>query len=359
MDARTGTASATWRACAIAGALLLLALSSAGTAGPGGGLGEGPIGGGPGIQHAGIVLSALAPFPPMIDGHLTSVAGEWDAADFVDLEVNVPEGGTVPGRLYEMNDADNLYLAVRFERTAEDPVQALSIEFDNDHDGGVALEEGDDGLVFNPLPFVLFRDEYRTSLPPCPPGVGLCGIYDTDGGGTNDGAGAYANDGTYSGYELFHPLDTTDDAKDFSLGLGRTVGFGMFLNLGDGTALVSTILNEGDIVIPGAPGVRSVDLEVKPETLNLKSEGRWVTARLNVTGETADAVDLDSLALSGVTVAWAHILNETAILAKFDRTEFGATLAPGEFVEVTLTGLWSDGAAFAATDVIRVIRPGP
>src|SRR6266571_4101306 len=235
------------RAHAVLGTIVLLCLTLGGITHTDGTRGAYATGGGE-IRHSGVVLSALAPFPAVIDGRLNSVAGEWDAADFLDLAVNVPEGGTVPGRLYEMNDAANLYLSLRLDRRVADPRESLGFEFDNDHDG-IRFEQGDDVLFLNPeIP--LFYDGFRTLLPPCPPGLN-CGISDTDGGGTNDGAGAFGNDGTYSVFEFSHPLDTTDDAHDFSIGPGDTVGVTMDLRLGDGNVFADSELNSADIVIPG------------------------------------------------------------------------------------------------------------
>ncbi len=56
---------------------------------------------------------------PTIDGVISP--GEWDNAGFADFPVNLPEGGTTPGRVFAMNDASNLYLAIRFSRSIVDP----------------------------------------------------------------------------------------------------------------------------------------------------------------------------------------------------------------------------------------------
>ena len=106
-----------------------------------------------------------------------------------------------------------------------------------------------------------------------------------------------------------------------------------------------------------SPSARNVALRVEPRTLNLKSRGTWVTAQVTVDGASAADVDLASLELNGVPAAWARRLNDTALLAKFDRQRFAATLAPGQ-VTITLAGMWTDGGGFTATDAIRVIRPG-
>lgn len=164
-----------------------------------------------------------------IDGVLCP--GEWDSAVTMSFVVNVPEGGTTPATLFVMNDASNLYLALRFERSVVDPGNSLSFEFDNDNDG--QAEEGDDVMLFNPSVGLGFIDDFRTNNPPCPAGSGeaSCGFEDIDHGGSNDGAGAFLNDGTYSVYEMSHPLDSDDDLHDFSLTAGQTVGFYLSLRM--------------------------------------------------------------------------------------------------------------------------------
>src|SRR5207244_6177151 len=96
------------------------------------------------------------------------------------------------------------------------------LEFDNDNDG--IAENGDDVFLVNPD--IGFIDDYRTNLPPCPPGgpEAQCGPMDTATGGTNDGAGAFVNNGVESIYEMSHPLNSGDAGHDFALHPGDAVG---------------------------------------------------------------------------------------------------------------------------------------
>lgn len=149
---------------------------------------------------------------PTIDGVLS--AGEWDDADTLNYAATLsPQegGGTTPATLFVMNDATNLYLAVKVYRTTLGSSSA-GFEFDNDHDD-VWPENGDDALVLNPPAFF---DDYR---------VDGSGPVDTSDGGTSDGAGAATNNGSFTFYEISHPLDSADDAHDFSLAPGDVVGF--------------------------------------------------------------------------------------------------------------------------------------
>src|SRR5207247_7120473 len=73
---------------------------------------------------------------PAVDGVLSP--GEWDGAGCSNLMANTPGGGTTPARVCAMNDATNLYVSLRFDRTVVDPGNSLAFEFDNDNNGRAA-----------------------------------------------------------------------------------------------------------------------------------------------------------------------------------------------------------------------------
>lgn len=154
-------------------------------------------------------------------------AGEWDSAARIDFAVNQPPGTPgppMPASFLVMNDASNLYVAYLISRPTLNPPggggSSVSVDFDNDDDGKRA--NGDDVLLINPQ--IGFFDEYYTDQPPCPPGTICLGIEDTDDGGTTDGLGATTNNGSFSFYEMSHPLNSSDDRHDFSLNAGDLVG---------------------------------------------------------------------------------------------------------------------------------------
>jgi hypothetical protein len=178
----------------------------------------------------------------VVDGALAQ--GEWDAAAKWNFNANIPPSGTTPATLYLMNDGSTLYLALRVARPSLGS-SSVAFDFDNDHDG-VLFEDGDDALLLNPS--IGFLDEFWTRQPPCPPNT-VCGLYDAEGGGTNNGQGVATNNGSVSIYELSHPLDTTDDAHDFSLRLGKRVGFFMSLRFCAPNCVDTESPRFGDIVI--------------------------------------------------------------------------------------------------------------
>lgn len=164
--------------------------------------------------YSGLVLSAWASSPPVIDGTINA-ASEWLMADKEDFSI----AGSYNGTVYVKNDAANLYLAVK---VADDDFgtnvstrDLFMFHFDNNHNS-VGPEIGDDCLSC--VSTSIYSDQFFDGS-----------TYQWDGldGGTYDGVVASSGDGTYNYFELSHPLNSADDAHDFSLTIGDTVGFMM------------------------------------------------------------------------------------------------------------------------------------
>jgi hypothetical protein len=180
---------------------------------------------------------------------------EWQGAGAVNLAVNTPAGGTTPAVLYVMNDASNIYLALRILRTPPDPRNSLAFYFDKDGDNAVSI--GDDVILLNvdPPPSTLFFDEV---VEPCCGGGAISGQLDTSYGGTNDGAGAFGNDGTYSVFELWHPLASSDSAHDIQLSPGQSIGLRLDLRLiGTNNIIADTSTQFMTAVLAAAPAATS------------------------------------------------------------------------------------------------------
>jgi K319-like protein len=177
------------------------------------------------LQNRSNTFSAPYVLPPLsgtgtarIDGALSP--GEWDNAGRLDFPVLLPAhdgGGTFTATLYVMNDATNLYLALRAPLVAVPDV--LTLTFDNDNDR--VFREGEDALGL--FPATGFADWYFTTQPPCQPGF-FCLVPDDWGGGTQNGIGVVATSGDHVVYEVAHPLNS-GDRLDFALKAGDQVGF--------------------------------------------------------------------------------------------------------------------------------------
>jgi len=183
------------------------------------------ISGPPGNEFA-----AWSEVQPTIDG--IESPGEWDDADCHSNSVGGPPSDFT---VCVKNDAVNLYIAVEVQnQTYSDPAEAgldfLNLAFDNNNNGVIEVGEDRLGVRYDSA---LVRDSFN------PSGVPHHSDTDESDGGTNELVAAVTHDnpgsntvGTYFA-EYQHPLDSADDAHDFSLAIGDTVGFAFSMAEGD------------------------------------------------------------------------------------------------------------------------------
>jgi hypothetical protein len=158
-----------------------------------------------GVSHSGVLFRASG--TAIVDAVQTP--GEWDAASRHDFTVNRSPsegGGTVTATLYVMNDAANLYVALRVPNATVGS-SVLELRFDNNHDRFNAF--GDDYLALTNFGFEdRFFQQIATDT--------YTWTWDDDAGGTVDGHGLDRDHAGFSFYELRHPLNSADDTHDFS-----------------------------------------------------------------------------------------------------------------------------------------------
>ena len=102
------------------------------------------------------------------------------------------------------------------------------------------------------------------------------------------------------------------------------------------------------------------EVDIDPNTLNLNSKGRWITAFIWLPEEynVAD-IDPNSIFLENEIEPerfWLSEDNQIAI-AKFNREQVQAILEAGD-IELTITGQLTDDTPFEAKDIIKVIERG-
>lgn len=103
------------------------------------------------------------------------------------------------------------------------------------------------------------------------------------------------------------------------------------------------------------------DLDINPNTLNLKSEGRWISGYIDLpSGYDVNEIDLSTVKLNdSIPADWGNIQNGTTQMVKFDRSDVEDLIGnPNENEELVVTGKISDGTGFAGNDIIRAIEPG-
>ncbi|HEY3334869.1 MAG TPA: hypothetical protein VGK16_06475 [Candidatus Limnocylindrales bacterium] len=161
-----------------------------------------------------------------VDG--VQAAGEWDRAgrlDFRQTLAGVDGTGAVAASLFVMNDDQNLYLGVRVAAVPGCSYYP-SFAFDNDGDGD-PFGLGSDSLAAHVDSSAAGSIELLDAFVWPEANIGLDTFTATGypPAGTNDGsaAGGHPN-GTATWVELAHPIDSSDDAHDFSRSIGATIG---------------------------------------------------------------------------------------------------------------------------------------
>jgi hypothetical protein len=116
----------------------------------------------------------------------------------------------------------------------------------------------------------------------------------------------------------------------------------------------------------------SADVDIDPDTLNLKSKGRFVTAYIELEGADVRDIDASSIRLNDIVSPvlderYGFVTSEDSYIVdhdedgllermvKFDRTIVEEVLSPGLSVTLRIAGQLRDGTEFEGTDAIKVI----
>jgi len=132
--------------------------------------------------------------------------------------------------------------------------------------------------------------------------------------------------------------------------------------------LVLSVTDEGvgedfyswKIVAVREPLIIEAGIDIDPDTLNVKSKGRWITCYICLPEE-YNVADIDSYSVfleDEIEAPWIWFdEKEQVVMARFNRSEVQDILEPGE-VELTVSGILLDRTRFKGTDIIRVIDKG-
>jgi hypothetical protein len=175
----------------------------------------------------------------------------------------------------------------------------------------------------------------------------------------NDSGGGYLWDDTHGGIERERSQGIALNPSEgmYVLGyFGDTVNFGGVDRTSSGSFDVFVVKYE--VPIPAT-------VDIDPNTLNLKSRGRWITCYMELM-EGFDVADIDvaSVRLNDIVPAETEPTGIgdydddgcPDLMVKFARPDVIALLSPGEAVPVTVTGYVGDDP-FSGTDYIRIISP--
>ncbi|UCE73451.1 MAG: SBBP repeat-containing protein [Methanomassiliicoccales archaeon] len=100
-------------------------------------------------------------------------------------------------------------------------------------------------------------------------------------------------------------------------------------------------------------------LDIDPDTLNLKSKGKWISAYITLPSD-FDIYDINisTIMLNDVIPAEWGDIQGTTLMVKFDRSEVEDLIGlPDDNVVLTVTGELMDGTHLKGSDTIRVIEP--
>ena len=109
----------------------------------------------------------------------------------------------------------------------------------------------------------------------------------------------------------------------------------------------------------------SVTVDVEPDTLNLKSKGKWITCYIELPeGYDVADIDVSTVMLNDLVPAESRptgILDHDGdgvldLMVKFSRSGVQGILGTADQAELTVTGELADGTPFEGTDTIRVVR---
>jgi signal peptidase len=110
--------------------------------------------------------------------------------------------------------------------------------------------------------------------------------------------------------------------------------------------------------------VIEVKIDIGPDTLNLGSQGTWISVYANITLSEpykASDVDVNTILLEGkIPADWGDVQEENLFMAKFNRTSvidylIGKGYKGGDMVTLTVTGQFTDGMSFQGSDTISLI----
>lgn len=107
--------------------------------------------------------------------------------------------------------------------------------------------------------------------------------------------------------------------------------------------------------------------DLKPDTLNLKSDGKFVTVYIELPqGNDVNDIDVNSVRLQETIDAKSSPSNigdydndgNPDLMLKFDRKSLEEKLAVNNSVNIKITGKLQNGTSFEGEDTLRVIKPG-
>jgi hypothetical protein len=144
------------------------------------------------------------------------------------------------------------------------------------------------------------------------------------------------------------------------IGPGRTVGMNQWPG-GDSGAHSNLIIANAAAWAAGGISAIPSDVDLEPQSLNLDSNGNWVSYKVYSFPDnpeyTVDDIDITSVQVENVDADLKFgTLNNNKFIGKVDRLLVEDAIgSPGEDIEVKVTGKLNDGTAFEGKAIIKAI----
>ena len=106
-----------------------------------------------------------------------------------------------------------------------------------------------------------------------------------------------------------------------------------------------------------APAVIPANVVIKPETLNLKSKGKFTAFITLPEGYDVADIDISTVGCEGAPAVKGMVADDNRYIAKFNIQDL-VGVEPGDAVTLTVTGKLYDKTPFEGSDTIRVIDKG-
>jgi hypothetical protein len=118
--------------------------------------------------------------------------------------------------------------------------------------------------------------------------------------------------------------------------------------------------------LPYCPSI-TVAVDIAPDTINLKSRGKWITAYVTLPeGYNVNEIDVSTVTIEDTLPAEHSEIQDGTLMVKFDRNDVIDLLNPLDLAfstidaegTIEISGELTDGTPFKGSDTIRVISKG-
>lgn len=159
--------------------------------------------------------------------------------------------------------------------------------------------------------------------------------------------------------------------SDANVAIGR-YGNVYFHGAIDEVEIYNVAIPDEDILANYEKGIKPVeDIDIDPDTLNLKSKGKWITTYIELkAGYDVNDIDVSTVAITDINGVPLNIPAESHptsvgdedgdgipdLMVKFDRSDVQDACSPGD-ATITISGELTGGTTFSGSDTITVIDP--